>query len=494
MEKEKSSYSQILKSTSLFGGVQVINIIISIVRSKLVAILLGPSGMGIVGLLTSTSGLVSTLTSFSLSRSAVKNIASVNIENDPNQTSKTVTVLRKLVLITGFLGVFGMFFFAKPLSEMTFGNQDFTTAFKWISLTLLFNQISQSQLALLRGMSKLKSMAKCTLLGSLVGLFISIPIYYIHGHDGIVPAIIISAVAALVISFFYSNKLNIQNTHLSKSEFLSISKEMLGIGTVLTLSSAAVLGSSYIINVFIRAEGNLNDVGYYTAGFTIVNTYFGLIFVSLTTDYYPKLAAIAKDNNKAIKLMNEQSEMTLLIIAPVLVMFLIFSDLIITILYTKEFLTIGNMILWAALGIYLKAASWALGVIFISKGDAKYTLFTELFSNIILTILSLLAYQHYGLEGLGISFFISFILMYFLTYGIVKWKYNFQYSAQFYIIFFLHFFIGLLTFFIARFSPLFLKYVLGIILIIFSSGYSVYKLNQVLSIKSIIKNISKKLR
>ena len=63
MSEEKASYRSIMKATSLFGGVQVFNILISIIRSKFVAILLGPAGLGIVGLLQSTIGLVTSLTS-----------------------------------------------------------------------------------------------------------------------------------------------------------------------------------------------------------------------------------------------------------------------------------------------------------------------------------------------------------------------------------------------------------------------------------------------
>ena len=73
--EQKSSYRQIVKATSLFGGVQFFQIIISVIRSKFVAILLGPAGMGIVGLLTATTGLVAGLTNFGLGTSAVKNIS-----------------------------------------------------------------------------------------------------------------------------------------------------------------------------------------------------------------------------------------------------------------------------------------------------------------------------------------------------------------------------------------------------------------------------------
>ncbi len=62
MTKESSSYKQILKATSIFGGVQVFNIIISILRAKFIAVIIGPVGMGIFGLLTSTLSLITSLT------------------------------------------------------------------------------------------------------------------------------------------------------------------------------------------------------------------------------------------------------------------------------------------------------------------------------------------------------------------------------------------------------------------------------------------------
>ena len=54
MSENKSSYRQILKATSLFGSVQLFNILIAVLRTKLIAILIGPIGIGIAGLLNST--------------------------------------------------------------------------------------------------------------------------------------------------------------------------------------------------------------------------------------------------------------------------------------------------------------------------------------------------------------------------------------------------------------------------------------------------------
>ncbi|MGA2331881.1 MAG: hypothetical protein ABSG75_08985 [Syntrophales bacterium] len=57
----QNSYRQIFKSTTLIGRSQVINVYLGIIRTKILAVLLGPSGVGIIGIYTSITGLVGTL-------------------------------------------------------------------------------------------------------------------------------------------------------------------------------------------------------------------------------------------------------------------------------------------------------------------------------------------------------------------------------------------------------------------------------------------------
>ena len=75
MDTSKRSYRQILKTTSLFSGVQIASVLISIAKSKFAAVLIGPAGVGIVGVLNSTLNVISGITKFGLDVSAVKEIA-----------------------------------------------------------------------------------------------------------------------------------------------------------------------------------------------------------------------------------------------------------------------------------------------------------------------------------------------------------------------------------------------------------------------------------
>src|SRR5690606_37760908 len=136
------------------------NILITIIRSKFVAVLLGPAGMGIFGLLSTTLGLMSSLTNLGLARSAVRSISASNASHNENEISETVSVFRKLVWITGFLGMGSTIILSPFLSYLTFGNYDYTIAFILLAITMLIGQLTVGQSVLLQGMRKISWLAK----------------------------------------------------------------------------------------------------------------------------------------------------------------------------------------------------------------------------------------------------------------------------------------------------------------------------------------------
>ena len=216
MTEHKHSYRNVLNATSLFGGVQVINIIISLIRSKAIALLIGPLGMGIASLLVSTMELINGITNLGLERSAVKEISLANNDSNTKSVAKTISVLKKLVWLTITLGVVIMIVASPWLSEMAFGNKDQTISFIWISIALLFKQLSSSQLAILQGLRKLQYLAKANLLGNFIGLLITVPLYYFIRLDAIVPAIIISTFMSFIFTYYFSKKLEINKVKISR--------------------------------------------------------------------------------------------------------------------------------------------------------------------------------------------------------------------------------------------------------------------------------------
>ena len=140
-EHDKNSYKESLKATSLFGGVQVYNILIGIIRSKFVAVLLGPLGMGINGLLISATDLIMSLTNLGLGTSAVRDIAEANATQDAGKIALVIRVFRRLVWLTGLLGAVICLLFSPYLSYVTFGNYEYTIAFVFFHRQFFLNSL-----------------------------------------------------------------------------------------------------------------------------------------------------------------------------------------------------------------------------------------------------------------------------------------------------------------------------------------------------------------
>ncbi|GAB1452026.1 O-antigen translocase [Draconibacterium sp.] len=486
MSEQQSSYRQIMKATSIFGGVQVFNIIIQIIRSKFVAILLGPAGMGIMGLLTATTGIISSLTNFGLGTSAVRDISAALGTSNEQRIGIVITVVRRLVWLTGTIGLIMMGILSPWLSLLTFGNKNYTFAFVWISVTLLFNQLSSGQLVVLQGLRKLNYLAKANLSGSFIGLFVTIPIYYFWGLDGIVPGIIATSIISLLMSWYFSGKVEVKKAELSRAQTFAEGKSMLKMGFMISLNGMLVIGASYIIRIFISRTGNIEQVGLYNAGFMIINTYVSLIFNAMATDYYPRLSAISNDNKLCKQTINQQAEIALLILAPIMIVFLIFINWVIILLYSHKFIAVNEMIQWAALGMFFKTVGWSVGFIFLAKGTTKLFFWNELIANIYILGLNLFGYYFGGLTGLGISFVVSYVIYTIQVVVVSKIKFEFAFDRTFMAIFAIQFGLAVAGFLAIKLLNQSLTYFIGVILILFSGWFSLMQLNKRLGLLTLL--------
>lgn len=484
MNEDKSAYRQIMKTTSIFGGLQVFQIIIGIIRSKFIAVLLGPAGMGLAGLLQAGTGMIAGLTNFGLSSSAIKNISVAQAEGDEEKVGRVIAVFRRLVWVTGLLGLVITLCLSSFLSQISFGNNDYTWAFAILSVTLLVDQISSSQGVLLRAMRQVNLMVKSSMLGSVIGLITTIPLYYFYGNDGIVPALIIAAFTSLFLTWYFASRLSFKKVKINFSSIKSEGKEMITMGFMISLSGIITQLVSYFVRLFISNYGSLDDVGLYSAGFAIVNNYVGMIFTAMSTDYYPKLSGVANDVTKMNKAINQQAEIAILILSPIILVFIVFIKWVIYILYSDKFLPVNNMILFAASGMLFKALSWAIAFVFLAKSAGKLFFWNELITNIYMLVLNLVGYYWYGLTGLGVSFLLTYILYAFQVLIVSKSVFKFEIDKGLLYTLSVNLVLTTLSIlFVLLIKNNFLMYTSSVIIIIGSFVYNLYIFDKRLGLK-----------
>lgn len=487
-ENNQSSYRSIFKATSLFGGVQVYQILIQIIKSKFVAVLLGPAGVGILGLYQSGTQLIQQISSMGLAQSAVRDVSEANGSNDIQRIAKTVTVVRKLVWITGFMGLIIVACCSPLLSKFSFGNYDYTIPFIILSVTLLIDQLSAGQRVILQGMRKLKELAKCTAFGVTFGLITSVPLYYWLGIDGIVPTLILNSVCSLFLSWLYSRRIKIEKVSVTPKQAIAQGKQMLIMGVSLSLSGIFASVVSYAIRAFIQGNGGVEQVGLFQAGFVIMTTYVGMVMNAIGTDYYPRLAAINKDNAKCREAVSQQGEIGAMILGPMLTFCLVFMPFVLQILYSNKFLAANDYISWACLGMMFRLGAWVISYVFVAKAESKLIIKLELSVNLYYLAFSLIGYKYWGLEGLGIAFAIEYAIYFIQCYCIANKRYGFKFSTNFLKCYGGQLILIIACLFIVLTFNGWHKYLLGCIVITISSFIGIIGLNKRINLFGFIKS------
>lgn len=405
MEEEPTtggnSFRNILKGTSIFGGLQVFNILIAAVRLKFVAVLLGPAGMGVAGLFNTASLTIQQFASLGLNLSIVKEIGAA--KNDRERLGNVLTAIRPLLLLTALAGALICLIFPGILSSVTFGGVEYTGAFRILAAAVFFSIAGSGMMSVLQGLHEVKRLSKAGVIGSLVGLFVGVPLYWLWGTSGIVPAMVALAFATFLWYLLSLRKaLDTRRTAWKSEIHLPILKGVLLMGIVLMSNDLFRSLSNYIISIFVRILGGETEVGFYQSCNTMTSQYSAIVFTAMAMDYLPRLAGVAKDNIKMCEVVNRQMEVVGLLIAPVVCAVIFLAPWVIELLQTKEFLVATPLLRWLALAVVVRALMYPLGYIVFAKDNKKLFFWMESVGANILTLsLTCLGYYLYGLPGLG---------------------------------------------------------------------------------------------
>lgn len=407
---DTSGYRNIFKTTFLFGFVQIFNIIVKIVQNKIVAFLLGPTGMGIIGLYQNNLNLITTGCGLGINQSAVKDISEAKGKNEDMHVSYVISLVRRLILYTGIFGLLVTVVLSYLLSNWSFGNSNYTIGFLLLSVSSLCTIIATGQTAILTGMRKLKALAKSSMIGSIVGLCTSAPLYWLLGENGIVPGLIVASLSSLIITRLFVDKIPYKHYKITIQDLDRDARQMIKMGISLMLVSLLGFLFAVLVSIMIRYYDSVTTVGIYTAGVTIISGYFGIVITAMTTDYYPRICAINNDNEALNIEVNNQAEVGLLIVFPLAVIFILFSKLFISFLYSNQFYQTINYTDYAVLGMIIIVCSNCMGMILLAKQKSRIFLCTVLFQRTVIIIVYYVLFIYKGILGLGIGYFILGIL------------------------------------------------------------------------------------
>jgi len=427
---QTTSHVEALKSTSIIGGSTVITILIRMVRTKVLAILLGPGGVGLEAIYDSVISVSRTAVDLGISSSGVRQIASAVGCGSQPVIASTVFTLRRVCLVLGIIGAVALFLAREPISRLAFGNADHAFAIGLLSVILLFGAVNGGQGALLQGTRRIGDLAKMNIFGTLAGAILSIPIVYFWGRAGIPVYMVLASAAAVFISWLYARRVRVEKVRIPFQQVAIEATSLLKLGLAFLASGLMTTGTTFLLRVFVAHQEGVYGAGQFQAATSLSLVYVSFVLQAMGADFYPRLTAAANDNRRCNQLVNEQAEISMLLALPGVLATLALAPWVIQIFYSSKFDKAAEILCWQVAGTFLQVNSWPMGFILLAKGRAAVFFWTDLVAYSVYVALGWVGLKFFGLPGLGMAFLGLYVFYLGLIYFVVWRVSGFTFSPR----------------------------------------------------------------
>ena len=403
-QSDKRTYGRILKSAAMMGGSSMVNVAVGIVRTKTMALFLGPAGVGLMGLYLSILNLAGSIAAMGVNTSGVRQIAEAAASGDESRIGRTATVLHRTAFLLGLFGAVLVVLVSRPISVLTFGNDSHSVAIGLLALAVFFLAVSAGQVALIQGMRRIGDLATMGVITTICGALATIFLVYRFREQGIIPSIIVNAALTILTSWWFRRKVHVSTARVTGAEWRREVSALLKLGVVFSASTILTTAAAYAVRLIVLRRVSVEAAGLYQSAWTVGGLFAGFILQAMITDFYPRLSAVAGDNRECNRLVNEQAEISLLLAGPGVIATMTFAPLVIRLFYSAEFAAAVEPLRWICLGMALRLIAGPMGFIVVAKGLQNIFFWTEVAATVVHVGLAYLLVGYFGLTGAAMAF------------------------------------------------------------------------------------------
>lgn len=423
------SYRQILRSTSIIGGASVLNILIGLLRIKVAAVLLGPAGVGLIGLLNNLMLTAASVAALGSGTVGTRQIAEAVASDDP----AVLGVVRRAFMLGAALLALGgtlLFWLLRDLlAEHVLADPARAGDIGWLAVGVGLTVMAGAYSALLNGFRRIGDLARVTVYAALVAATAGIVALLLWGAAGLLAFLLLVPLAKFGVAWFYVARLPATRGAPPTTEQLRQQWGVLArLGSAFMLAALAGTLGQLIVRALVQQRLGTDALGYFEAAWVISMTYIGFVLSAMGTDYYPRLSAVSNDNAAVNRLVNEQSEVALLLAGPVFLGMLAVAPWAVQLLYSAQFGDAVAVLRWQILGDILKVVSWPLGFVMLAKGQGRNFMLSESFGMGVFVLATWVGLPVLGLKATGIGFVLMYAAYLPLVYWIVRRSTGFRWE------------------------------------------------------------------
>ncbi len=422
------------KSLALFTSAGFIGTLTQVVKGKLMAMLIGPAGVGVYTQLSSLFNLLFNLGSLGFRNGIIKRISiSVESEDAASYQAQYTTVLIFLMVFSlVFIAILALF--SIQISHYLFNDNGNNSDLVIITmLAVPFSVMANFYRSMMSGHSAVRKIVTSQIIADIVSLIPFVILIYIELLKGAIISFVIYQFLKLIFYTFYFNKIR----HFNYSKFPRIIyfnwieiRDNLKFGmSGLLLTTTNILVTIYIASYIIELFGEA-EYGLYAMAIRVATLYLGAIYANSSSFYFPLL--VKTKNLKELQYtVMANSRFYLYILPPLMALMMVGGEIFITVLFSSEFSLSATLLLFVVPGDFFRINAETISLPLLAK--EKFLAYKSGYFIWAISFLLLTYYVgiDYGLQGIAFSYllsqFISFLFSIILSWTILKIKLDAQY-------------------------------------------------------------------
>lgn len=404
---KKVLMSDLVKVFSFTGLSTLIKLITSYITVKVVASVIGPAGVALVGQLQNFTSIFTTIGAGGINNGVVKYIS--EHKDDESELKKYLKNAFKLTSFFSLISGFILIILSTYLSKWVLFEEKYYYLFILFGVSLVLLSFNNFFLSVLNGFKEFKAFVTINIFTNIVSLLFTIVLVWLYDLRGALIAVVTYQGIILFITLYYLRKKKWFSRELWGNWDKAVVRKYLSFSLMALVTAMTVPVSQLLIRGYIIKEFSITEAGYWEGINRISAMYLMFVTTSFSVYYLPKLSEIVDDKLLRQEILRTYKIITPLIFVTLLTIYLL-KDLVINLLFTKEFYPMKELFLWQLIGDFFKILSWMLAFVMVAKSMTKTYITTEIVFSVLLVVLSYYFINKSGVIGATQSYCINYVV------------------------------------------------------------------------------------
>jgi len=399
--------SELVRSVGLLSGQQLILMLIGATRTKIVATLLGPGGMGLLAQAVALQDVFRQASMLGAGNGFLKLVAEGAGRDDRSMLERLIpsafALFGGLALVLGIGCAAG----APWLARLAFHDEGQAGLIVLVAAGLIFAVPAALLQRMLAGTLQFRACTQLAVADALVGLVAMASLVWLLGLTGAVAALVIAEVATVVIgaTLVWRRVVRPRSIVLRPAAVdAAIVRRLVRLAGALALASLTAAGAALVVRGAIIGHFGAEANGYYQVAWQVGQNYLGILGASLWTYGMPKVATKLHDPPAIQALQDEFLRLALAVLAPAIVVLLCTRDVWVPVLYTPAFLAAAPMLCWQLGGELIAMLRQSMNISLLPRERLGFLLFQAVFYWAGWAVLALLLLPRLGATAVALAY------------------------------------------------------------------------------------------